>query len=65
MNKLALGTVQFGMNYGINNSKGVPDDKEVISILDFAYKNGINTLDTAIGYGNCEERLGKLSKSNF
>lgn len=65
MSKLALGTVQFGINYGINNSTGVPDDKEVISILDYAYKNGINTLDTAIAYGNSEERLGKLSENNF
>ena len=65
MNKLALGTVQFGMNYGINNSMGVPEDKDVSSILDYAHKNGINTLDTAIAYGNSEERLGKLSKNNF
>ena len=65
MNKLALGTVQFGMNYGINNSMGVPEDKDVSSILDYAHKNGINILDTAITYGNSEERLGKLSKNNF
>lgn len=65
MNKLALGTVQFGMNYGINNSMGLPEDKDVSSILDYAYKNGINILDTAITYGNSEERLGKLSKNNF
>ena len=65
MSKLALGTVQFGINYGINNSIGVPDDKEVTSILDYAYKNGINTIDTAIAYGNSEERLGKLSENNF
>jgi aryl-alcohol dehydrogenase-like predicted oxidoreductase len=65
MSKLALGTVQFGINYGINNSMGVPDDKEVKSILDYAYKNGVNTLDTAIAYGNSEERLGELAKKNF
>jgi aryl-alcohol dehydrogenase-like predicted oxidoreductase len=65
MSKLALGTVQFGINYGINNSIGVPDDKQVTSILDYAYKNGINTIDTAIAYGNSEERLGKLSENNF
>ena len=59
-NKIILGTAQFGMNYGINNSMGVPEDKDVSSILDYAHKNGINTLDTAIAYGNSEERLGKL-----
>ena len=65
MSKLALGTVQFGTNYGINNSVGIPNDKEITSILDYAYKNGINTLDTAIAYGKSEERLGKLMKNNF
>ena len=65
MNKLALGTVQFGMKYGINNFVGVPNDREVSNILDFAYKNGIQTLDTAIAYGNSQERLGKLSYDNF
>lgn len=65
MNKLALGTVQFGMNYGINNSMGVPNDEDVSNILNFAFNNGIKTLDTAIAYGNSEERLGKLSKNNF
>ena len=40
MSKLALGTVQFGTNYGINNSVGIPNDKEIIRILDYAYKNG-------------------------
>ena len=65
MSKLALGTVQFGTNYGINNFVGIPNDKEITSILDYAYKNGINTLDTAIAYGKSEERLGKLMKNNF
>ena len=54
MSKLSHGTVQFGINYGINNSTGVPDDKQVTSILDYAFKNGINTIDTAIAYGNSE-----------
>tara|TARA_B110000003_G_scaffold32686_2_gene30392 strand:+ start:2158 stop:3009 length:852 start_codon:yes stop_codon:yes gene_type:complete len=65
VNKLALGTVQFGMKYGINNFSGVPNDKEVSNILDFAYKNGIQTLDTAISYGNSQERLGQLLKDSF
>jgi len=65
VNKLALGTVQFGMKYGINNFVGVPNDREVSNILDFAYKNGIQTLDTAIAYGNSQERLGKLLNDSF
>ena len=65
MNKLALGTVQFGIKYGINNSHGIPSDKAVDEILNFANKSGVKILDTAIAYGNCEERLGNLMKNDF
>lgn len=65
MNKLALGTVQFGMPYGINNPIGVPSDQEVAQLLDAAYTNGIRFLDTAAAYGNAEERLGKLAAHDF
>ena len=64
--KLALGTVQFGVNYGINNKLGIPNDNDVSEILKYAYENGIKTLDTAISYGNSEERSGKCSiNSNY
>ena len=65
MNKLALGTVQFGMNYGINNQVGSPSDENISSILNFAFKNGIQTLDTAVAYGNSQKRLGEISKNDF
>jgi aryl-alcohol dehydrogenase-like predicted oxidoreductase len=55
--KLALGTVQFGLNYGINNAKGTPATEELSSILNTAAANGINYLDTASGYGDAESRL--------
>ena len=58
--KIALGTAQWGMNYGISNSNGVPLDKELNSILSLARQCGINVFDTASKYGNAEERLGKL-----
>ena len=41
VNKLILGTVQFGLKYGINNFKGKPDIKTVFEILSFANDNGI------------------------
>lgn len=63
--KLALGTVQFGINYGINNKLGIPSDNDVSEILKCAYKKGIKTLDTAISYGNSEERIGKCSSNKF
>lgn len=61
-NKIVLGTVQFGMDYGINNSQGKVSQKEVYSILDFAYQNQINMLDTAPSYGDSERVIGKYLK---
>ena len=63
--KLALGTVQFGLTYGINNQSGIPNDDELASIFSFANKSGIDMLDTAQGYGNSEERIGSLAKDEF
>jgi len=58
--KLALGTAQFGLNYGVTNQNGQVAIEEVKSILNFAKDNGIDTLDTASGYGNSEQVLGKV-----
>ena len=55
--KLALGTVQFGIPYGINNTIGIPNQDELNSIFSTARLNGIQTFDTAISYGNAEERI--------
>lgn len=59
MANLCLGTVQFGMNYGINNALGQPSEQDVFQILDLAVKHGIEVFDTAAAYGNAEELLGK------
>lgn len=58
VNKIALGTAQFGMDYGINNRTGKVLSSEVASILSKAAFCGIDTLDTAYGYGNSEEVIG-------
>lgn len=58
INKLVLGTVQFGMPYGINNQTGQPEAAVVNEILDFALEQGINTLDTAEAYGISQQVLG-------
>jgi aryl-alcohol dehydrogenase-like predicted oxidoreductase len=60
--KLVIGTVQFGMNYGIANQNGQVDENEIESILNFAYENDINTLDTAKIYGNSEKSIGNYLK---
>jgi aryl-alcohol dehydrogenase-like predicted oxidoreductase len=58
LNKLILGTVQLGVNYGINNSEGKPSLAKSFDILNMAYENGIRTLDTAEAYGNAQEVIG-------
>ena len=64
INKIALGTVQFGMDYGISNKKGKIKKKEVFDILEFAHLNGIDTLDTAQVYGDSESIIGEFIKTN-
>lgn len=65
MNKIALGTVQFGMNYGISNTSGQVSLDEISKILDFCKSNGVETLDTAQGYGESERVLGQFDLSSF
>lgn len=63
--KLAIGTVQFGINYGINNKNGIPSDIDILEIFDLSIKNNIKYLDTSISYGNSEERISKLANNKF
>lgn len=61
--KLGLGTVQFGVDYGVTNDKGrVPLD-EARHILAAARRHGIDLLDTAAAYGDSETVLGRLLPS--
>ena len=64
MSKIILGTVQFGLNYGINNTGGKPNIEEIHKILDFAKDGGIEILDTADAYGNASEIIGSYLKKN-
>ncbi|MFO1403878.1 MAG: aldo/keto reductase [Azonexus sp.] len=57
--KLGLGTVQFGLDYGITNRSGRTPLAEVRRILADAGRKGIDTLDTAALYGNAESVLGQ------
>jgi aryl-alcohol dehydrogenase-like predicted oxidoreductase len=65
MSKLALGTAQFGLNYGVANQNGQLSESNVSKILEFANLNKIDTLDTAITYGDSEKVLGNIGISNF
>ncbi len=57
--RLALGTVQFGMPYGIGNTTGKVNINEGKKILEHAWAAGIGTLDTAFSYGESEALLGE------
>ncbi|GAA4444527.1 aldo/keto reductase [Ravibacter arvi] len=58
VSQLSLGTIQLGMDYGIANTKGAPNEAEAFRILDVARESGINTFDCARTYGRAEEVLG-------
>lgn len=55
---LGLGTVQFGLNYGVSNRAGKTNRFDVFDILDEANKSHIKYLDTASFYGDSEAVLG-------
>ena len=57
--RLAVGTVQFGLPYGVANRTGQPSFKQVCEILACAIENGATTLDTAAAYGESESVLGQ------
>lgn len=56
--RLALGTVQFGLAYGIANQGGQVSRTDAAKILAVARSGGLDTLDTAIAYGDSEACLG-------
>lgn len=62
VNKLILGTVQLGLDYGINNQTGKPTLSKAFEILHTAHDNGIEILDTAEAYGNSMEVIGKFHR---
>lgn len=61
--KIALGTVQFGLEYGIANQVGRVQLEDVKNILQQATAQGVDTLDTAIAYGDSESILGQAGVS--
>ena len=57
--KLGLGTVQFGLKYGINNATGKPELRQIKETLQKATQCGISLVDTAADYGESENNLGE------
>lgn len=64
VSKLILGTVQLGLNYGVNNSGGKVSEEESHRILKKAHAAGITNLDTAEAYGNAHEVIGSFHRAN-
>jgi len=62
--KIILGTVQFGLDYGINNATGKPSPEQVFKMLEYAASQGVDTLDTADAYGNAVKVLGEFNKTH-
>lgn len=65
INKLGLGTVQWGLPYGLANQQGVTTPETVTAILAEARHHGIKVLDTASLYGKAEAVLGVNSLRAF
>jgi len=62
-NKLILGTVQMGLAYGVNNTVGKVSLENSHDILEYAFDNGIQILDSAEAYGNAHEVIGLFHKN--
>ena len=65
MSRIALGTAQFGLPYGISNTHGQVDRTEMNEIWQVARGAKITMLDTAIAYGNSEENIGATESVGF
>jgi len=63
--KLGLGTVQWGLSYGVSNQSGRTSLAEVRRIMDAARQRGVNMLDTAALYGEAEATLGEAGVADF
>ncbi|HDM70386.1 MAG TPA: aldo/keto reductase [Thermotogales bacterium] len=66
ISKMTLGTAQLGMEYGIANKVGKPDEESAFRILETAWSLGINSVDTAQAYGDSEKMIGSfMEKRNM
>lgn len=63
--KLALGSAQLGMEYGIANKSGKVSFETANSIISYARAHGIKTIDTAINYGESETVIGTIGTKDF
>lgn len=65
MNRIAIGTAQFGLSYGVANQVGQISKSDAAAILNYARHARVNMLDTAISYGDSEVCLGNSGIQDF
>lgn len=65
MNRIVLGGAQLGLPYGILNGGETLSREEVARILDTAVDHRIDSIDTAIAYGQSESIIGATSQNRF
>src|SRR3990172_2964259 len=58
LNKLVLGTANFGLDYGIANRSRLSRE-EIHNILEYARSHGVWGIDTAKAYGDAENIMGE------
>jgi aryl-alcohol dehydrogenase-like predicted oxidoreductase len=63
--RIALGSVQFGLTYGVANQSGKVTSEEAGRIIAAAYSFGMRTLDTAIAYGTSESVIGSCGVTDW
>lgn len=63
--RLALGSVQFGLAYGVANRGGQVSLAEAGEIIQEGRSAGVDTIDTAIGYGDSEACLGNIGVTDL
>lgn len=57
--RLTLGSGQWASRAGIADRGGETDAIELVAILESAREAGVNSIDTARAYGECEARIGR------
>jgi aryl-alcohol dehydrogenase-like predicted oxidoreductase len=65
MNRIVLGGAQLGLPYGILNGGETLSREAVARILDTAVSHGIDSIDTAIAYGQSETVIGETAQNRF
>lgn len=64
ISKMSLGTVQFGLHYGIANDVGKPPEEQSFEMIKAAFEGGVTSIDTARAYGDSEDIIGRYFKEN-